>query len=194
MVTHIQNFTDASSLEPHWGFGGRVVPCTNDKGSCAYLADIYHSHDLSMLFSGVIWLTIAGILFVWTLARHLLPSRRADEEFLVPRQRNKSPSAMTRLRQATLAYSRRYLLPEFARPVFGRTTRYQAFVLFALFSYITIFTFVGITYHIWRTPVKKFPGLFNTRSALGPFSDRIGVMAYALTPSYFLAGNLCFPS
>jgi predicted ferric reductase len=189
MVTHIQNFTDASSLEPHWGFGGRVVPCTNDKGSCEYLADIYHSHDLSMLFSGVLWLTIAGILFVWTLARRLLPSGRADEEFLVSRRQVSSSSAMTRFKNATLAYSRRYLLPDCARPVFGRTTRYQVFVLLSLFSYVTIFTFVGITYHIWKTPVKKFPGLFNTRSALGPFSDRIGVMAYALTPLSILLSS-----
>jgi predicted ferric reductase len=190
MVTHIQNFTDASSIEPHWGFGGRVVPCTNDAGSCAYLADIYNSHDLSMVLSGVLWLTIAGILFVWMLVRLLLPSRRADEEFLVARREvTTAPSAMKRFKHAVSAYSRQYFLPEFARPIFGRTTRYQVFVLFALFSYVTIFTFVGITYHIWITPVKKHPGVFNTRSALGPFSDRIGVMAYALTPLSILLSS-----
>lgn len=32
------------------------------------------------------------------------------------------------------------------------------------------------------TPVKNSPGVFNTRSSLGPFSDRIGVLAYALLP------------
>ncbi|KAI1086611.1 ferric reductase like transmembrane component-domain-containing protein, partial [Rostrohypoxylon terebratum] len=34
----------------------------------------------------------------------------------------------------------------------------------------------------WITPVKNKPGLYNTRTTLGPWSDRIGVFAYALTP------------
>ncbi|KAF2642302.1 hypothetical protein P280DRAFT_262862 [Massarina eburnea CBS 473.64] len=40
---------------------------------------------------------------------------------------------------------------------------------------------VGIVYKTWVTPVKN-SDLFNTRSGLGGFSDRVGALAYALTP------------
>ncbi len=39
-----------------------------------------------------------------------------------------------------------------------------------------------MTYSTWITPVKNLPGVYNTRTSLGPWSDRIGVIAYALTP------------
>ncbi|GAB7354777.1 hypothetical protein MBLNU459_g5175t1 [Dothideomycetes sp. NU459] len=41
---------------------------------------------------------------------------------------------------------------------------------------------VGIVYKTWVTPVKKLPGVYNTRTGLGGFADRVGAMAYALTP------------
>src|SRR4051812_38961910 len=41
---------------------------------------------------------------------------------------------------------------------------------------------VGITYKTWITPVKKHPGVYNTRTGLGGFADRVGAIAYALTP------------
>jgi predicted ferric reductase len=40
---------------------------------------------------------------------------------------------------------------------------------------------VGIVYKTWITPVKK-SDKFNTRTGLGGFSDRVGALAYALTP------------
>lgn len=40
---------------------------------------------------------------------------------------------------------------------------------------------MGIVYKTWITPVKKTT-TFQTRSGLGPFSDRVGALAYALTP------------
>lgn len=40
---------------------------------------------------------------------------------------------------------------------------------------------MGIVYKTWITPVKK-TSLFNTRTGLGGFADRIGALAYALTP------------
>jgi ferric-chelate reductase len=51
-----------------------------------------------------------------------------------------------------------------------------------LTGYLTIFSFAGIVYKQWITPVKKMPGVYNNRTSLGPWSDRIGVIAYALTP------------
>lgn len=40
---------------------------------------------------------------------------------------------------------------------------------------------VGIVYKTWVTPIAK-TDLFNTRTGIGPWSDRIGALAYALTP------------
>lgn len=190
-MVHIQNFSDASSLEPHWGYADRVIPCTNDAGSCKYLDVVYHSHDLGMLYAGIFWATIAGILFIWTLARRLFPSRRADEEYLVPVRETASrpPGGIERLKRATLAYSRRYLLPDFSRPIFGRTTRVQVLVLLVLTGYLAVWSFVGIVYNRWITPVKKMPGVYNTRSSLGPWADRVGVLAYALTPLSILLSS-----
>ena len=180
---HIQNFSEAASLEPHWGYADRAVPCTNDAGSCEYLDVVYHSHDLGMLYAGIFWATIGGILLVWAIGRRFFPSVRSN---YIPTQPGEQPlpprSTAHRLRSSIASYSRRYLLPDFARPIFGRTTRLQVLILVILTSYITIWTFVGIVYKKWVTPVKKMPGVYNTRTSLGPWSDRIGVLAYALTP------------
>ena len=48
---------------------------------------------------------------------------------------------------------------------------------------------VGISYRTWITPVKKSPGKFNTRTGLGGFSDRVGALAYALTPLSILLSS-----
>jgi ferric-chelate reductase len=99
--------------------------------------------------------------------------------------------APTRLSRTASSISNRYLLPEFkaGRWLFGRTTRLQVLVLLIITGYLSIFTFAGIGYKIWITPVKKMPGVYNTRSSLGPWSDRIGVIAYALTPLSILLGS-----
>ena len=41
---------------------------------------------------------------------------------------------------------------------------------------------VGITYKTWVTPVKGLPGVYNTRTGIGGWADRVGALAYALTP------------
>jgi predicted ferric reductase len=43
------------------------------------------------------------------------------------------------------------------------------------------YSFVGIVYKTWITPVKG-SDKHNTRTGLGGFSDRVGALAYALTP------------
>jgi predicted ferric reductase len=190
-MVHIQNFTDASSLEPHWGYSSRVVPCTSDAGSCKYLDVVYHSHDLGILYAGIFWATVASILFIWTLGRRLFPSRRADEEFFVPLRASSSSSrsGIERLQQAVSSHARRYLLPDFARPIFGRTTRLQVLTLIILTGYLAVWSFVGIVYDRWVTPVKKMPGVYNTRTSLGPWADRVGILAYALTPLSILLSS-----
>ncbi|KAI4754234.1 hypothetical protein E4T52_13652 [Aureobasidium sp. EXF-3400] len=190
-MVHIQNFTDASSLEPHWGYSGRVVPCTNDPGSCKYLDVVYHSHDLGILYAGIFWATIAGVLFIWTLGRRLFPSRRADEELLVRSRASSdsSRSGIERLQRAVSSHVRRHLLPDFARPIFGRTTRLQVLTLLILTGYLAVWSFVGILYGKWVTPVKKMPEVYNTRTSLGPWADRVGILAYALTPLSILLSS-----
>ena len=39
------------------------------------------------------------------------------------------------------------------------------------------------------TPVKNLPGVYNTRTGLGGFSDRVGALAYALTPLAVALGS-----
>jgi predicted ferric reductase len=180
---HIQNFSDASSLEQHWGYVSRAIPCANDAGSCAYLDLVYSSHDRGMLYSGILWSTIAGIVFLWAMGRRIWPSQRADEVVDVDGQMTSlGPGGASRLRRTIATGARSYLLPESVRSVFGRTTRLQVLVLAILSGYLLIWSFVGITYQTWLTPVKSSPGLYNIRTSIGPWSDRIGILAYALTP------------
>lgn len=80
-------------------------------------------------------------------------------------------------------------MPDAWHLVFGRATRLQVTILLLLTCYLIIWTFIGMTYQKWITPVKKMPGIYNTRTTLGPWSDRIGVLAYALTPLSVLLGN-----
>jgi predicted ferric reductase len=168
---HIQDSANASNSVWHWGYAARVVPCTNDAGSCKYLDVVYAAHDL-------------GILILWAVSRHFARSqpsgvqipKEADEEV------KEKGSTLERLQKAVSAYARQYLLPDAARPIFGRVTRAQVLTLLVLTGYLTVFSFVGIVYGKWVTPVKKMPGVYNTRTSLGPWSDRIGVLAYALTP------------
>lgn len=124
---HIQNFSEASAVEPHWGYADRLIPCTNDKGSCEYLDIVYHSHDLGIYYTGIIWATIGAILLVWGVGRHLARSQPSGVQLPavvgegVPQRR----SAFERLQRAIPSYARRYLLPDAARPIFGRVTRTQ---------------------------------------------------------------------
>ncbi|KAI6081838.1 ferric reductase NAD binding domain-containing protein [Hypoxylon rubiginosum] len=182
---HIQNFSEASSLEKHWGYVDRAVPCTNDAGSCAYLDQVYGSHDLSMVYSGILWAIIGGILLLWTIGRRVFTSPRADEvpSGTVDAERvAKTISRRSRVRMTAESLIRRYLLPDSVRFIFGRTTRLQVLILAVLAAYLFIFSFAGIVYQTWITPIKNNPSLHNTRTSLGPWSDRVGVLAYALTP------------
>ncbi|PVH90408.1 hypothetical protein DM02DRAFT_680680, partial [Periconia macrospinosa] len=187
---HIQNLSEATAVEHHWGYADRMVPCTSTPDDCVYLDLVYRSHDLSMLYSGIMWAIIGGILLLWAVGRHFARSQPSGVQLPteagegVPQRR----SALERLQRAIPSYVRRYGLPDAARPIFGRVTRTQVLTLAVLTGYLIVFSFVGLIYKMWITPAKKFPGVTNppgatqTRSTLGPWSDRIGVFAYALTP------------
>lgn len=183
-MVHIQNFSDASALEEHWGYADRVVPCSSDAGSCAYLDVVYHSHDVGMYYTGVIWATIGCLLLVWAIGRHVVSPPPSGIPLLAEAGEGVTSKRSTfeRLQRAGRVYARRYLLPDASRPIFGRITRTQVLTLIVLTGYIAVFSFVGIAYHKWVTPVKKLPGVYNIRTSLGPWSDRVGTIAYALTP------------
>ncbi|ETN43145.1 uncharacterized protein HMPREF1541_02303 [Cyphellophora europaea CBS 101466] len=192
---HIQDHAAATAIEKHWGYAERVVPCVVDAGSCEYLDVVYGAHDQGMLFVGIMWIVFGGLILSYAIGRRLIPSRQPSLSAAKGEEAPSSPESahqplLYRLSASLSASLRRSLLPESLRPMFGRVTRLQLLILAFLSTYLTIFTFVGYRYATWVTPVSNTPGVYNTRSSLGPFSDRIGVMAYALIPlSVFLANR-----
>lgn len=172
---HIQNHSDADALEPHWGYADRVVPCKNDAGSCAYLDVVYDAHDVGMLHVGIFWASVGGILLLSACLKNLgRPVLRAGS--------GRARGGVHKVRSTLAALGRRHLLPDANHFLFGRTTRFQVVVLAILAGYLLVLSLVGIVYNTWITPVKNQAGVFNTRTSLGPWSDRVGVLAYALTP------------
>ncbi|KAG4029302.1 hypothetical protein MFRU_016g00580 [Monilinia fructicola] len=179
---HIQMADDSSMLEPHWGYVDRVLPCTNDAGSCEYLDAVYHTHDISMLYTFILWAVIGGIILILSTLRLIKPSWKTTQIGDAEIQKSTAVSSWYyRAWRGTAATFRRHLLPESFVSFFGHVTRLQVLILAILLGYLLIFTFVGNVYKTWITPVKK-TNLFNTRTGLGGFSDRLGAFAYALTP------------
>ncbi|CAO1636162.1 unnamed protein product [Parajaminaea phylloscopi] len=199
---HIQNFTGATNLEGHWGYAARVLPCTSGAGTCAYLDEVYHNHDLGMLYVGIFWATVASIFALWAIGRQVSKARArpSGPGYRQVRTSEKGTEAQQDLPQrgtALLALpgwlssvNRRYLLPRNPLPsVFGNASRLQLVILAVLAGYLTIWTFLGMSYSKWITPVAKAPGKYNTRTSLGPFADRVGVLAYALLPLSILLSS-----
>ncbi|KFX90148.1 hypothetical protein O988_08321, partial [Pseudogymnoascus sp. VKM F-3808] len=180
---HIQNESLADYLEPHFGYPSRSKPCTNDPGSCDYLDGVYWMHDVSMIYSYIMWGVILGILAVWVILRLINPSRRAS----VPKAELETQAtayprgAYYRAWRSVAATRQRYLLPECFTSFFGRVTRIQVLILAIISGYLLVFSLAAIIYKTYITPVKG-TDLFNTRTGMAGFSDRIGILAYALTP------------
>lgn len=194
---HIQNFTSDSTTEPHWGYADRIVPCTNDAGSCEYLDVVYHSHDLGMLYMGIFWASILGLLLVWGIAWRVTTSSSSNASNEAPSsssseaaQQPQRLGGIEKLRRAVATFHRRHLLPDFAPRIFGHITRLQVTIFLIMAAYLSILSFVGIVYKTWITPVKNTtPQIYQTRSSIGPFADRVGVLAYALTPLSILLAS-----
>lgn len=151
-----------------------------------YLDVVYGAHDQGMIFVAIMWAVLLALFFGYGIGWRLIPSRqsapfKSEGESESSSRSHQRPSH--RLANSFSASLRHYLLPNtFLRSIFGRVTRLQVLILTILSMYLTIFTFVGYTYKTWVTPVKNMEGVYNTRTSLGPFSDRIGVLAYALLP------------
>lgn len=130
-------------------------------------------------------MTIVAVLLGLLISRTLSSSRiKASAQSTARGNSYASFNSRTvRFINALSSTSRQYLLPNSIRLIFGRTTRLQVLILAVISSYLLIFTFIGIGYQVWVTPVKNSsPQIYNTRTWLGPLSDRWGVLAYALTP------------
>ncbi|EFX06529.1 ferric-chelate reductase [Grosmannia clavigera kw1407] len=200
---HIQDYGQANTTTVnYWGYASRVLPCTNDAGSCAYLDVVYNAHVAGMLYSGILWATILGVLFVWAVLHYSLgasssvPSlptsdaiSAAADEPLVGQSRPRT-GGLQKLQCALSAWSTQLLQREAPLSrIFGHATRLQVMVLAALVGYLAVWSFVGIVYDTWVTPVKQLAGVYNTRTSLGPWADRLGVLAFALTPLSILLSS-----
>ncbi|PWN18300.1 hypothetical protein BCV69DRAFT_279026 [Microstroma glucosiphilum] len=197
---------DGAMMENYWGYGSRVLPCKSDEGTCEYLDAIYDGHATGMLHIGIFWASIAGLLLVWAIVRKINasgPTRAVelanqpaqsgasdDREAGLGQQPNRILALTTRTNAAVRAWCNRHLLARNPLPsIFGGATRLQVITLLGLASYLIILTFAGIVYKIWRTPSKKDPSLTSTRSGLGPFADRLGTLAFGLTPLSILLAS-----
>lgn len=203
---HIQNFTDGSEEVNYWGYGARVVPCTSDEGTCEYLDAIYDGHDTGMLYIGIFWASLGALLLIWAIVRQVRASSPTrgirlvgesaqlgasdDREAGLGQQHPRILAVTTRASAAIRASFNRHLLRRNHLPsIFGGASRLQVVTLLGLSAYLIVLTFSGIVYKIWRTPVKKDPSLTNTRSGLGPFADRLGTLAFGLTPLSILLSS-----
>ncbi|KAF1991384.1 hypothetical protein K402DRAFT_450328 [Aulographum hederae CBS 113979] len=203
---HIQDMDAATSLEHHWGYSDRALPCIVDAGSCEYLDAVYHNgHDLSILYSWIMWCVIGAVFLLWWGVRTVVPKARVgggggrggrvDVE-VEGAGAGAGAGAGGKVKQgvlyrgvrATHAFVNRWLLPESFVGFFGHVSRLQILILAVICTYLTIFSFIALVYKTWITPVKGTP-FFNTRTGMGPFSDRIGILAYALTPFTILLSS-----
>ncbi|KAE8148900.1 ferric reductase like transmembrane component-domain-containing protein [Aspergillus avenaceus] len=183
--------SSGAGVEQHWGYYNRQLPCTSDAGKCAYLDVDYHAHDLSVLYSAILWAVILGIVFLCFIGHYCNPIMRKSTSSCVGKEgenEHGGQSTLYRFRRSIGSLYHRHFLRESLTFIFGRTTRFNILILAILAGYLTIFSFVGIVYKTWYSPVEGHPELRTTRIGMGPWADRIGVLAYALTP---LAVLLC---
>lgn len=142
-MVHIQNASEAAFQIPHWGYASRSFPCTNDAGSCEYLDAVYWMHDVSMLYTFIMWAVIGGILVLWMLSR-LFPRQSRQLAIEKPEegalQEPPQQALLYRSRAAIAASCRKYLLPEAFGSFFGHVTRLQILILAILLGYLLIFS------------------------------------------------------
>lgn len=140
---HIQNESEATLLIPHWGYADRVYPCTSDTGTCEYLDAVYWMHDVSMLYTFIMWIALAGIFALWIMLRFMKPARIATEsktgEKLSLSTSDSIDNAFYRGTRAFASSTRHYLLPESPIRFFGHVTRLQLLILAILVGYLAIF-------------------------------------------------------
>lgn len=134
LVRHIQDHDAPNTTEEqHWGYPSRVVPCTKDEGSCEYLKAVYWMHDVSLLYTFILWGVILGILIAWVTIRGWWMGGPAQSV----------GSAVEKLRDSTQYLKRRFLLQDTPmRWLFGMISRLQVLILACLLAYLLIFSYV----------------------------------------------------
>ncbi|KAF1928607.1 uncharacterized protein M421DRAFT_62682 [Didymella exigua CBS 183.55] len=125
-----------------------------------------------MVYTFVMW-AVFGIVLLATVFSRFVQLRKRNGD-------GAKQGLCYRLVRSMSAAVRRYLTPECSK-IFRYTTRLQVSILAILCAYLIVFSLVGITYKSWKTPIKD-SNLFNTRSGIGGFADRLGAFAFALTP------------
>jgi len=179
---HIQDPNAANTtLKHYWGYPSRVLPCTKDTGTCEYLDAVYSMHETSMRYTFILWAVLLSIAATWLVIRGWRTNSHESQ-----------PSSLFESAWRTLALAkRRWLSTDIAskplQRLFGRVSRLQLLILAVLLAYLLLFSLIGITYRFWLTPLPASP-LHNTRTGLGGFADRVGALAYALTPLAVLLG------
>lgn len=124
---HIQEHdAENTTLEPHWRYPSRVVPCTNDGGTCEYLKAVYWIHDVSMLYTFILWGIMLVIALIWVAIRGWRMGGPAQ-----------SMGSMFDVFCDRLLQLRRWLLLKDAsiRWLFGRVSRLQVVTLACLLIY-----------------------------------------------------------
>lgn len=145
-MVHIQDMSHAQSLEHHWGYADRVVPCTNDAGSCEYLDAVYWMMDVSMLYTFILWAVIGGLLALWVFLRFAKPSRRTVAKAFSSKLDLEAPAgrqlqgSVYRAYRASVVGLRKWLLPETLRAIFGNISRLQVLILACILSYLLVFS------------------------------------------------------
>lgn len=143
---HIQDHDNAVGLEAHWGYPDRVVPCVNDQGTCEYLDAVCRKHDLSILYTFILWAVIGNVLALWVAVRNLRPREKSTslrKGTLRDAKASKSKtgqSSILRVWRTMVASINHCLLPEGFTGVFGHVSRVQLVVLAGLLTYLLIFS------------------------------------------------------
>lgn len=138
---HIQHADAESKLEPHWGYANRILPCTNDLGTCEYLDGVYWMHDTSMLYTFIMWAVI-GVLLIIAIGIRLvkLSAKQKHARGSEGHQVEATFSLYYRLWRGLRSSTRRFLLPEGFVKFFGHVTKLQLLVLFMLSAYLLVFS------------------------------------------------------
>jgi hypothetical protein len=130
------------------------------------------------MYTFILWAVICGFLFLWVLGRKLFPLSRVttpSKEQLLEDSRPKQNS-FYRFGTAAKAFGRRHLLPESLTGFFGHTTRLQIGILTIIIAYLTIFTFVGITYKVSSPPCLDCQIPFADKRRNGSPQSRIALV------------------